>query len=119
MPYAIEYFNLSEGHTEDELLKNLKEHEAIVKKYVKGWKGYKLYKHYYFGENRRRYQLWLEFEDFATFDRYLDAKFDEKIGKLIDDVDPSFYDIVEIDKHIDECVSEVYPKHERPSSTRK
>lgn len=119
MPYHIEYFNLKEGHTEDELLQQLKQHETLCKKYVKGWKGYKMYKHYYFGANIRRYQLWLDMEDFATIDRYIDAKFDPEIGKLIESVKPSFYDLVDIVNHFDEVVSEAYPKAERPSSTRK
>lgn len=51
------YFNLKEGHTEEELVKNLELYEVIARKYVKGWGGYRLYKHYYFGANLRRYQL--------------------------------------------------------------
>jgi hypothetical protein len=114
------YFNLKVGAKEEDLVKNLEEYSAIAKKYVKGWGGYKLYKHYYFGENRRHYQLWLKIKNFATIDSEIDAKYDPKVEKLvkekIHDKGFSFYDLVDIDEHIDEVVSEVYPVHERPDS---
>lgn len=117
------YFNLKEGHTEEELVKNLELYEVIARKYVKGWGGYRLYKHYYFGANLRRYQLWLKIEKLGTIDDEIDAKYDPEVARLtkekIIDKGLSFYDIVDVVNHFDEIVSEVYPELERPSSTHK
>ena len=111
MPYHIMLFNLKEGRTEKELVKHLTEYDAQMKTKVKGWGGFKLYKHYMFGEHRRSYQLWLKFDRLGMFDEEIKHKEDPEIKSI----SPSIMDLGEMAHHIDEVVCEVYPEWEPPS----
>lgn len=107
------YVNLKKGATEEDLISSLSQYEAFCKRKVKGWCGFTVYKHHYFGENRRRYQIWLKFDDFAAIDGEIQVKDDPEVKAIHD----RLHDTIDIVNHIDECVSEVYPKREKPSST--
>jgi hypothetical protein len=105
------YFNLKEGHTEKELIDHLSEYDEKMKRKVKGWLGFTLYKHYMFGEHRRGYQLWLKFDRLAMFDEEIKHKSDDDIKSM----SPSIMDVADMVNHIDEVVCEVYPHWEPPS----
>lgn len=107
------YVNLKEGAKEEDLVSHISQYEAFLKrKGVKGWGGYTVYKHYYFGENRRRYQIWQKFDNLAVIDSIIQLKYDPEYKAI----KPSLEDIADVENHIDECVSEVYPNPEPPSS---
>lgn len=110
MPYHIMYVNLKEGATEEDLISSLSRYEAICKKKVKGWGGFTVYKHYYLGEARRQYQIWLKIEDFATIDGEIPIKDDPEVK----DVHDRLISTMDLVNHIDECVSVIYPKREKP-----
>lgn len=104
------YVNLKEGATEEDLISCLSRYEAICKKKVNGWKGFTIYKHYYLGEARRQYQIWLKIENFAAIDGEIPLKDDLEVKGVHDHV----MDTLDLVTHIDECVSEIYPKREKP-----
>ena len=112
MPYHIMYVNLKAGEKEEELIENLAKYETVIKKKVKGWKGFTVYKHYYFGENRRKYQIWLKFDNLSVIDAEIQGKRDPEAKAA----DKRVCEMTDIVNHIDECVSEVYPNRETPSS---
>jgi len=82
-----------------------------------------LYKHYYLGENRRTYQLWLKINDLCTIEKFIDTKYNPEFQKLVKEklIDKGIYmtDLADMVNHIDEVVSEVYPKLERQSHPQK
>ncbi len=120
LPYHIMYFNLKPGAKEEDLVEHLKIYGEELMKRCKGFGGYKLYKHFYLGGNRRNYQYWMKIDDFATIDREINVKFDPDFQKwtkenMIDKGVKSFYDLVDTNDHLDEVVCELYPEEERSS----
>jgi len=69
MPLYIMYFNLKDGVSEEEFVEKSKEFFDSGK--VEGFGSSKLYRRHLFGANRRKYQMLMEFNDFAAWDRFL------------------------------------------------
>jgi hypothetical protein len=111
MPYHIIFVNLKPGCTEQELISAVEKYEKIMRDNVKGWGGYQIFKHYYFGENRRRFQIWHKIDNFSAVDGEIAFKTNPQIKAL----KPFMDDLLDMVNHIDECVSEVYPNPEPPS----
>lgn len=108
MPHIITYVNLKAGETEEDLISNLARYDSFCGKRIKGWGGFTVYRHYYFGENRRQYQICLKFDNLSVIDAEIRIKTDPEIREVHD----RLMNIMDAVNHIDECVSEVYPKRE-------
>jgi hypothetical protein len=63
--------------------------------------------------------LWFKIKDLCTIEKFVDAKYNPEFQKLVKEqlIDKGIYmsDIADMVNHIDEVVSEVYPKFERQS----
>jgi hypothetical protein len=103
MFYAVMYFNLRDGVTDTEFLEKVRKYAVAVKAKTEGVGPFKLYCHYFFGANTRRYQLWTTFEDFHAVEREKEAKNDPEVARRLKEMN----DLVEMKEHIDELVTEL------------
>jgi hypothetical protein len=103
MFYAVMYFNLKDGVSDKEFGEKVRKYAVAVQAKTKGVGPFKLYCHYFFGANTRRYQLWTTFEDFHAVEREKEAKNDPEVARLLKEMN----DLVEMKEHIDELVTEL------------
>jgi hypothetical protein len=103
MFYAVMYFNLKDGVTEKEFGDRVKKYAVAVAAKTKGVGPFKLFSHYFFGANTRRYQLWTAFDDFHAVEREKEAKNDPEVARRLKEMN----DLVEMKEHIDELVIEL------------
>jgi hypothetical protein len=83
MPLYIVYFNLKEGVSEEEFVQKYQAILDYINGKIEGIRSPKVYRHHLIGAHPRTYQIHQEFDDFATWDRFLAflAK-DAKANKL-------------------------------------
>ncbi len=106
MPLYIMYFNLKDGVSEEEFAKKSKEWLSYVEGKIEGadTSSAKLYRHHFFGANRRVYQLHLKFKDFGTWDRFTALlEKDAKATKLLEE----WQNLFDFNTHYDEFVREI------------
>lgn len=103
MFYAVMYFNLKDGVTEEELKKKVNRYFNYVQERIKGIGPFKLFSHYFFGANERTYQLWCGFEDFHTVESEREAKEDPEVAERLKELN----DLIDMKTHIDELVIEL------------
>lgn len=103
MFYAVMYFNLKDGVSEEEFKEKAKGYYDYVNQKVEGVGAFKIFRHYFFGENRRSYQLWCEFDDFHAVEREKEAKEDPEVERRLKEVN----DLIDMKEHIDELVIDV------------
>jgi hypothetical protein len=103
MFYAVMYFNLRDSVTDKEFSEKVKKYATCLQAKTKGIGPFKLYCHYFFGANTRRYQLWVGFEDFHAVEKEKEAKNDPEVARRLKEMN----DLVEMKEHIDELVMEL------------
>jgi hypothetical protein len=106
MPLYIMHFNLKDGVSEEEFAKKLKKWLSYVEGKIEGADtgSAKLYRHHFFGANRRVYQMHLKFKDFGTWDRLTALlEKDAKAAKLLEE----WQDLFDYNTHYDEFVREI------------
>jgi len=104
MPLYIMYFNLKEGVSEEEFVDKSKEWLDYVEAKFEDRGSTKLYRHHFFGANRRVYQMHFEFEDFGTWDRFTALlEKDAKSARLLQE----WQDLFDFKTHYDEFVREI------------
>lgn len=106
MFYAVIYFNLKDGVIEEEFKEKAKGYYGYVQEKVKGVGPFKIFRHYFFGANKRMYQLWCEFDDFHAVEREKEAKEDPEVARRLKELN----DLIDMKGHIDELVIEVLVK---------
>ena len=106
MPLYIMYFNLKDGVSEEEFVEKSKEWLSYVEGKIEETRtgATKLYRHHFFGANRRVYQMHFEFEDFGMWDRFTALlKKDVKAAKLLEE----WQNLFDFNTHYDEFVREI------------
>ena len=106
MPLYIMYFNLKDSVSEEEFVEKSKEWLSYVEGKVEGARigSTKLYRHHFFGANRRVYQMHLEFEDFSAWDRFTAlVEKDAKAATLLKE----WQNLFDFNTHYDEFVREI------------
>ena len=103
MPLYIMYFNLKDGVSEEEFVEKSKEWLSCVEG-LEGLGSARLFRHHFFGANRRTYQMHVEFEDFGTFDSMsASLEKDAKSARLLEE----WQNLFDFKTHSDEFVREI------------
>ena len=99
----IMYFNLKNGVSEEEFVKELKEWNGYAEGKIEGFGSGKFYRHHN-GANPRYYQTHLETKDYGTWDRLLDfLEKDAEGTRLLQE----WRKLIDLNTHFDEFVVEI------------
>jgi hypothetical protein len=98
-------FNLKKGVSEEEFVNKVKELSDYYKGKVDGLGTMRLYRHHFFGANRRTYQMHTEVKDFGTWDRF--QTFIEKDTKGARLMQENWWKLIDMDTHFDDFVKEI------------